>query len=88
VTAEAVTTVAVKVDVGFGNTLFIRGEGGGLSWDKGQPLTCVDSSTWKWSHRPATEPVTFKVLINDQLWCRGENLKVAAGGRAEVEPSF
>src|SRR5579872_4703866 len=74
VTEAAATTVAVKVDIGFGNTLFIRGEGAGLSWDKGQPLDCIDSSTWIWSHRPASEPVTFKLLINDQLWCRGENL--------------
>lgn len=85
---EAVTTVAVKVDIGFGNTLFIRGEGEGLSWNVGQPLDCIDGSTWVWSRRPATEPVTFKLLINDQLWCRGENLHAAPGAQAQFVPSF
>src|SRR5688572_5617630 len=30
-----VTTITARVDVGFGNALFLRGEGAGLSWNKG-----------------------------------------------------
>ena len=85
---EPVTTIAIRADVGFGNALYIRGQGEGLTWEKGQPLVCVDGATWVWSHRPATEPVIFKVLINDQLWCHGENLQVAAGTNLEIAPSF
>jgi hypothetical protein len=85
---ETTTTIAARVDVGFGNSLFIRGQGEGLSWDKGQPLVCVDGANWVWSRRPATEPVIFKLLINDQLWCRGENFQVGAGCQLEVAPGF
>ena len=88
VAAQPVTMVAAKIDVGFGNTLFIRGEGGGLSWDKGQPLTCEQGSTWVWSSRRAKDQVTFKLLINDQLWCRGENIKLGPGRQVEVVPAF
>ena len=88
VAPEMVTTVAAKIDVGFGNALFIRGEGEGLSWDKGQPLSCVEGSTWIWSSRRAKDQVTFKLLVNDQLWCRGENLKVGPGRQVEVVPAF
>jgi hypothetical protein len=85
---RSTTRIAAKVDVGYGNTLFIRGEGAGLSWDKGQPLDCLEGSTWRWSSRPGAEPVTFKLLINDQLWCRGANMTAAAGSQAEVAPAF
>jgi hypothetical protein len=86
--SETVTRVAAKVDVGFGNTLFIRGEGEGLSWDKGQPLSCVEGSTWIWLGQRAKDEVTFKLLVNDQLWCRGENIKVGPGRQVEVAPAF
>ncbi len=41
--------VEANVDVGFGNTLFIRGEGPGLSWEHGTPMRCAGASTWEWS---------------------------------------
>jgi len=86
---EQVTTIKAKFDVGFGNTLTIRGEGQGLSWDHGQPMMCADGSTWVWSgHANGTEAVKFKVLINDQLWCRGEDFEAVAGGETEIVPVF
>jgi hypothetical protein len=85
---EPETMVTAKMDVGFGNALFIRGEGGGLSWDKGQPLDCVEGTTWVWANRRAKDHVTFKLLVNDQLWCRGENIRVEPGQTIEVLPAF
>ena len=85
---KSVTIITAKVDVGFGNSLSVRGEGQGLSWDLGQPMTCTDGSTWVWSGRAASEPVKFKLLINDQLWCRGQDLEVAAGRQIVVVPAF
>jgi hypothetical protein len=85
---EAATIISAKVDVGFGNTLFIRGEGEGLSWDKGQALNCTEDSIWIWSSPHARNAVTFKLLVNDQLWCRGENLQAAPGSQVEVVPAF
>src|SRR5689334_18740025 len=60
-------TIEAKVDVGFGNTLYLRGEGKGLSWNHGIPLTCVDSSTWQWTGE-ASDKLKFKLLLNDSVW--------------------
>ncbi len=87
-TTKKLTTVTAKIDVGYGNSLWIRGEGAGLSWEKGQPLVCVDGSTWVWSQPAGAEPVTFKLLLNDQAWSKGDNIQVAAGESAEIQPVF
>ena len=86
--APAATRVTARIDVGFGNSLFIRGEGNGLSWEYGQPLTCVDGAAWVWSSPSASEESTFKLLLNDQVWCQGENFRVAPGSQLEIAPHF
>jgi hypothetical protein len=86
-TSGALTTIEVKKDVGFGNAVFLRGQGSGLTWDHGVPLACVDGVTWRWSQTVAG-PITFKVLLNDQVWSAGNDLVVAPGQKLEVSPSF
>lgn len=85
---SAKTTIIANVDVGFGNSLFIRGEGAGLSWDKGTQLENVSPYEWSYSTTAATGEVTFKFLINDEAWSDGDNLMVAAGGTSISSPSF
>lgn len=82
------TTVEVKLDVGFGNALFIRGEGDSLSWDEGIPLRCVDSANWVWSTTGAKDRLVFKILLNDQVWSQGDNFVAPAGQKTEVAPVF
>jgi len=82
-----VTTIEAKVDVGFGNKLFVRGEGAGLSWDQGVPLKCIDPQTWQLSV-PASDKVKFKLLLNDSVWAKGEDLVAAPGQRLQVAPAF
>jgi hypothetical protein len=83
----ALTTIDVKIDVGFGNAVFLRGQGSGLTWEHGVPLACVDGRTWRWSQTVAS-PITFKVLINDKVWSAGNDLIVTPGQKLEVLPSF
>jgi len=80
-------TIEAKIDVGFGNTVYLRGEGRGLSWDRGIPLACVDGSTWKWSAE-TDEKLKFKLLLNDTVWAQGEDLVIAPGQKLEVAPAF
>ena len=82
-----VTTIEAKVDVGFGNNLFVRGQGAGMSWEHGLPMTCVDGQTWRWSGA-VSDNVTFKVLLNDAVWAQGENIEAKPGQNVEVRPSF
>jgi hypothetical protein len=85
---EQITTIQAKTDVGFGNWLFIRGQGDGLSWDKGLPLRCLDGSAWVWSTKQAKGNMVFKLLLNDQVWAKGEDMVVEAGRKIEIVPVF
>jgi hypothetical protein len=83
----SLTTIDVKLDVGFGNAVYLRGKGAGLSWERGVPLICVDPATWRWSGQ-VSDPLTFKLLINDQIWSAGSDLTVAPGQKIEIAPAF
>jgi hypothetical protein len=80
-------TIVANIDVGFGNMLYLRGEGRGLSWNQGIPLTCVDSSTWKWSGE-SNDALKFKLLLNDAIWSKGDDLVVSPGQRLQISPAF
>ena len=80
-------TIEAKIDVGFGNSLYLRGEGQGLSWGQGIPLTCVDKSTWKCSVE-ASDKVKFKLLLNDLVWSKGADLVATPGERVQIAPAF
>lgn len=84
----AKTTIIANVDVGFGNSLYLRGEGAGLSWEKGTPLENVSPYEWAFTSDKAKGEVSFKFLINDEAWADGENLTVPAGGRSVSSPVF
>ena len=82
------THIMARVDVGFGNVLYIRGEGAGLSWEKGVALENVTPYEWAFTCTPAKGSVTFKFLINDAVWAEGENLTVAVGDTSISSPTF
>ena len=82
------TSILARVDVGFGNQLYIRGTGAGLSWEKGLPLKNVSSYEWAFATTKAKRDVTFKFLINDELWAEGDNVTVAKGATSISSPVF
>ncbi len=84
----ATTSIIARYDVGFGNQLFIRGEGPGLSWDRGIPMECRGADEWRWSSAAATQPFPFKLLINDHHWSEAENAVAEPGKTTEISPVF
>jgi hypothetical protein len=84
----ATTTIIANVDVGFGNSLYIRGEGADLSWEKGTALENVSPYEWVFCSDTATGEVTFKFLINDEAWADDDDLTVAAGSTSVSSPVF
>jgi hypothetical protein len=80
-------TIEAKIDVGYGNSLYLRGEGSGLDWNRGIPLANVDGTTWKWSCE-ASEALKFKLLLNDAVWSQGEDLLAKPGQKLQVSPKF
>ncbi len=82
------TFISAKIDIGFGNHLYIRGEGPGLSWDHGVAMDCVGSDLWTISITKAVTPITFKLLVNDLSWNTGEDYVVQPGQSLTTAPSF
>jgi len=83
----AQTRIIARVDVGFGNALYVRGEGAGLSWEKGTALANVTPYEWTLSCSNKGT-VIFKFLINDELWAEGENITLQAGRKSISSPTF
>ena len=81
-------TLLVKVDIGWGNSLFIRGEGGKLSWDKGIALSYDEKKQGWVFETTSTKKIEFKVLINDDRWSDGDNFVLNPGEKLEIEPIF
>ena len=84
---HSVTVIEAKINVGFGNNLYVRGQGAGLSWERGTPLTCVGPDTWRWTVE-ATDRLKFKLLLNDRVWASGEDVVVPPGKQVELKPAF
>ena len=81
-------TLVAKIDVGYGNTLFVRGDGAGLSWEKGTALDCTANDTWTLVLPAVEKPFAFKIVLNDTLWSTGEDFSAAPGDTVTVTPSF
>ena len=82
------TFISAKVEIGFGNHLYLRGEGPGLSWDKGLAMDCIGSDMWAATLKGAIAPVSFKVLVNDVSWSTGKDYVVEPGQSVTVTPTF
>jgi hypothetical protein len=81
-------TVTAQIDIGFGNQLFIRGEGGSLSWEVGRLMDCVADDQWSAVFDDCAGPVAFKLLVNDLNWSAGENYVASPGDAIVVAPVF
>lgn len=82
------TYISAKIEIGFGNQLYLRGEGAGLSWDKGLPMVWSDGSHWNATLTGAAAPVIFKVLVNDLTWSAGKDYVVEPGQSVTITPTF
>ena len=88
-TSDGATRLIATAYIGIGNRLFIRGEGPGLSWEKGIPLQFVSIGKWRWETPDATGPVSFKLYKNDSVECTAlgkQNLD--PGHQQELTASF
>ena len=82
------TVIAAHLDIGFGNLLYVRGEGPGLSWNKGIAMECVADDRWSLTLPESARPVIFKFLLNDETWSAGEDYSASPGVNVILTPSF
>ncbi|RFC44015.1 MAG: hypothetical protein DUW69_002095, partial [Verrucomicrobia bacterium] len=89
ISSDGATRLLVTAYIGIGNRLFIRGEGPGLSWDKGVPLQFVSIGKWRWETSEADSPVQFKLYKNDETECAALGRRsLDPGQQAEVNATF
>jgi len=89
ISADGATRLLVTAYIGIGNRLFIRGDGPGLTWDKGVPLQFVSIGKWRWETAEATAPVQYKLYKNDELECAALGAQtLESGSQQEVTATF
>ncbi|HEY9155160.1 MAG TPA: hypothetical protein VIM69_08520 [Opitutaceae bacterium] len=89
VSHDGLTRLLVTSYIGIGNKLFARGEGPGLSWDRGVPLQFVSIGKWRWETADADSAVKIKLYKNDEQECSalGE-VTLESGHQREVKATF
>jgi hypothetical protein len=81
-------TIIANVDVGFGNSLYVRGDEPFLHWAKGTPLGNISGNSWEIVLTGIDKPFEFKFLVNDTGWSTGENYTVSPGDTVTLSPAF
>jgi len=85
---EGETSITATAYVGIGNKLYLRGEGAGLSWEKGTPLQFLAIGKWGWSTSEADEPISCHLYKNDEEPALDGKVTVQPGEKVELSPRF
>lgn len=86
--SDGATRLLVTAYIGIGNKLYIRGDGPGLSWDKGAPMQFVSIGKWGWASHDATGPVKCKLYKNDDTAALSGEVTLEPGKHVEVTALF
>jgi biopolymer transport protein ExbB/TolQ len=88
VSSDGATRLLVTAYIGIGNKLFIRGDGPGLSWDKGVPMQFVSIGKWGWASNDVTAPIACKLYKNDETAALSGEIFVEPGKHIELTALF
>jgi len=88
VSSDGATRLLATAYIGIGNKLFIRGDGPGLSWDKGVPMQFVSIGKWGWATHDATSPVACKLYKNDETAALSGEIFLEPGKHVEITALF
>lgn len=86
--AGATTALVATAYIGIGNKLYLRGDGPGLNWEKGQLMEFLAIGKWGWKTAEASAPVSCKIYRNDETPMLDENIVIDPGERVEIAPRF
>jgi hypothetical protein len=82
------TSLVATAYIGIGNKLYLRGDGPGLSWERGVPMQFLAIGKWGWTTTEAAVPVTCRVYRNDDTPMLEENIVIDPGSKSEITPKF
>jgi hypothetical protein len=88
VSSDGATRLLVTAYIGIGNKLFIRGDGPGLSWDKGIPMQFVSIGKWGWASHDVATPIACKLYKNDDTAALSGEIFLEPGKHVEVTALF
>ncbi|HAV13063.1 MAG TPA: hypothetical protein DCX06_06170 [Opitutae bacterium] len=86
---KANTLLTATIFIGIGNKPFIRGNGGGLSSEKGIAMEFVEIGKWSWA--PSEEldgPIELQLYRNDEDPDKSGTLTLEPGQKLTVSPEF
>ncbi|HTL39867.1 MAG TPA: alpha-amylase family glycosyl hydrolase [Pseudolysinimonas sp.] len=88
--ARNITKIRVHYNVGFGNSITLRGDTYPFSWSAGRGARNVGSDVWEFELERIPDGTTFefKPLINDSTWSTGSNYTGTGGDVIDIYPSF
>jgi hypothetical protein len=86
--SDGATRLLVTAYIGIGNKLFIRGDGPGLSWDKGVPMQFVSIGKWGWASHDITAPIACKLYKNDETAALSGEVLLEPGKHVELTALF
>jgi len=88
-TKKTDTVLRANILIGIGNKPFVRGEGGGLSWEAGVPMEFESIGSWRWLAPPDAEgPIRFQIFRNDEDPDATGRHQLEIGQQLEIEPKF
>ncbi|MGH8016957.1 MAG: hypothetical protein ACREIA_01495 [Opitutaceae bacterium] len=82
------TSVVATAYIGIGNKLFVRGEGPGLTWERGVPMQFLAIGKWGWTTTDAGGPVICRIFRNDETPMLDADVIISPGEKAEITPRF
>lgn len=88
VSSDGATRLLATAYIGIGNKLYIRGDGPGLSWDKGVPMQFVSIGKWGWATDDATAPIACKLYKNDETAALSGEIFLEPGKHVEITALF
>jgi hypothetical protein len=84
---DAVLTAAVFI--GIGTKPYLRGSGGGLSWEKGLPMEFQEIGKWRWvAPSDLDNAIEVHIYRNDEDPDKAGKYTVEPGQKLEVSPVF
>lgn len=88
--AYKVTRIVANYDVGFGKSLYIRGNADHLlNWKKGLKMVNEDADRWTFTTIEDLPSVfSYKVLIDDVDWEKGDKHEAKSGQNNVIVPQF
>lgn len=82
------TTLIAQVLIGIGNKPYVRGEGPGLSLEKGVPMEFLEIGKWQWTAPDPTATLRVRIYKNDEVPAQDDWITLEPGQRRSVTPRF